>query len=59
MAEKKMNKKQITVNMDDELFDAIKEIAEDKEHSLSHTARNFIKNAVRTQRSFRDEIVEK
>ena len=44
---KQKKEKQITVTMSDELYNEIKKIAENKEHSLSHTARNFIANGVR------------
>jgi len=53
--------KQITINISDELFDEISQIAEDKEHSLSHTARRIVADAVRERKhsSFKDDMITK
>ena len=59
MTEKKTHKKHITINIDEEMYDEIERMAEDKEHSLSHTARKIIAESLRKQTKFQDEIVTK
>lgn len=61
MADTKVKKRAVTVNMSDELYSEINTIAEDREHSLSHVARRFIEDAIKTKKEegFKSKLIDK
>ena len=53
MKEKKVHPKQVTINLDEEMFEELRRIANDRKWSLSQTAREELRQ------SFRDRMILK
>lgn len=62
MEKQSVKTKAVTVNMDEELYQELERIAQNREHSLSHVGRRFIEDAIKDKKEridFQSKLINK